>query len=113
MSDKTSLNARVGRLFYQAMTDAAGYPNGMAYWGELPASEKYFNAATGLSFLNYLIQDGFITLAKDIGLREPTLREDCDALMKHFEDNLEKDRELMMARIKSIQASCPIDGDSD
>lgn len=107
MTGKTELNARVGRLFYQAMTDAAGYPNGMPYWAELPATEKYYNAATGLCFLEYLVQEGFVTLAKDVGLRGPMLREDCDALMRHFEETAPKERKEFEERIRKLQASFP------
>jgi hypothetical protein len=111
MSERTELNARVGRLFYKALTDAEGYPNGMPYWAELSPGEKYFNAATGLGFLDYLVQEGLVTLNQDFGLRGDTLREDCDELMRHFEDSAEKEQAELEERVRGIQDAYPESGD--
>jgi hypothetical protein len=79
-------NARVGRTYYQALTDAAGYPNGMEYWPNLEPSEKYYYAVTALDFIEKLSRDGRVSVSDGVGLRKPATygEGDCAALLSHF-----------------------------
>jgi len=104
MTSKAERNARAGRLYYNALTDAAGYPNGMPYWAELPPSEKYYLSMIALSFLEYVQAEGFIKVTADIGAMGEFGKGDCDALMQHFEKTLAADRAALDRRIESLRA---------
>lgn len=84
--ERTKNNAAIGRLQYQVVTDAAGYPNGMAYWADLPPVEKYRVAAEALSLIEMLEKQGFITINKPLGLEGSVWGEGkCKALVDHYE----------------------------
>lgn len=106
MTELTENNAQVGQIYYQELNDAAGYPNGMAYWPELPVNEKYHHAATGMSFLQTMEKAGFITINKPIGFGEnPKWGEgECQALLDLYkakqEDEL-REFETKLARLRA------------
>jgi len=81
---RAELNAKVGRIYYQSLTDAEGYPNGMALWSELSARDRYFFTVTALSFLEYL-NSAKIDVEK-VGIRKPAIygEGDCKALLDYF-----------------------------
>src|SRR5690606_11545962 len=84
MSGKTERNARIGRLYYKALTDAAGYPNGMAYWEEMSANDKYHYTVTGLQFIGSLIDAGIVSASEEVGVNGRWGEGDCDEMLKHF-----------------------------
>lgn len=105
MTTKAERNARAGRLYYNALTDAAGYPNGMAYWADLPTSEKYYLTMIGLSFLEYMEAEGFIKVTADIGAKGEFGKGDCAALMQHFEETMAAERAALDRRIEALKAA--------
>lgn len=107
MTSKAERNARAGRLYYNALTDAAGYPNGMAYWGELSPSEKYFYTMTGLSFLAYMQAEGFVSLQQDVGVNDVYGQGDCADLLRHFEETHAGDKEALDRRINAVRSLSP------
>lgn len=103
MDGKTERNAKIGRVYYKALTDAAGYPNGMAYWGEMSAAEKYSYTATGLQFLSSLIDMGLVTSPDEVGLRDRWGEGDCAELLKHFEATEADERKEFQDRVSTFQ----------
>jgi hypothetical protein len=81
------INARIARIYYQALTDAAGYPNGMPYWPEMSSNDKYHYGATALDFLRMMQDEGLITLNVPMGFGEIGVwgQGECKALMDHFD----------------------------
>lgn len=100
-------NARVGRTYYQALTDAAGYPNGMEYWPNLEPSEKYYYAVTALDFIEKLERDGDVSVREGVGLRRPATygEGDCAALLAHFEERHEAEKAEFEERLESIRTT--------
>lgn len=100
------INARIGRTYYQAMTDAAGYPNGMAYWPDLTSQDKYHYTCTGLGFLEMLVSMGTITINQPVGLGEsPKWGEgECKELMDYFDANRAKEKQEFEERVAHINA---------
>lgn len=83
---KTEINAMIGRMYYQAMTDAAGYPNGMAYWEDLTPGDKYHLAAQAIDFLGMVQSLGFISVNSEIGFgSQPNWGEgECKELLDFY-----------------------------
>jgi len=102
---KAERNARIGRLYYNALTDAAGYPNGMAYWEELPAAEKYYHSATALQLIEMAAKEGLISLTEEIGLNDKWGVGDCKDLMEHFQATEAKEKNNLEKRIDAIRAA--------
>lgn len=99
-------NARVGGLFYHSYVDAQGYPNGMPYWGEMSADDKYWWAVTGISTLEDQARAGFITMDPEIGLGRSAYGEGaCLELLQWFKDHEESDKKELEERISTIQAA--------
>lgn len=106
MSEKAETNARIGRLYYQALNDAAGYPNGMAYWPEMEPRHKYFETATALDFIEMLVKEGLITVNKPMGLGpSPRWNEgECLELLEHFQANQAKELQEFTERLEHLKA---------
>jgi len=104
---RAELNARIGRLYYMALTDAAGYPNGMPYWPEMTPAEKYYETVTALDFLEKLTREKIITVPDTIGLRKPVMYDqgDCKALLDYFTEVYEKEKAEFEERIAQMNAS--------
>lgn len=107
---RAETNYRIGRLMYQAMTDAAGYPNGMAYWEEMKPTEKYWWCAIGLDFLDSVESDLGIPVSRagvDFGFEEKSRwgEGDCKALMEHIESVQETELAAFNRRVESIQSA--------
>jgi hypothetical protein len=98
-------NIKVGRLYYQALNDAAGYPNGMAYWPDMASKDKYYYTVTALDFLKMVEQQGFITINKPLGLGEKATwgEGECKELMDQFEVTREKELEEFNQRLEALQ----------
>lgn len=106
MTEKTETNAKLGRLYFQVLNDAQGYPNGMPYWPEMTPGQKYHYAMTALDFIDFLVKEGYITLNKPIGVGEyPRFNEgECKELMDHFKENQVKELEGFQKRLDDLKA---------
>lgn len=102
MSDRVKNNIQVGKAYYQAMTDAAGYPNGMPYWSEMPAMDQYYHTATAIHLLEILEDEGLITLKEDIGLKGGWGEGDCKALFDALTEALPAEKAELDRRIDTI-----------
>jgi hypothetical protein len=101
---KTELNAQIGRIYYQSMTDAAGYPNGMMYWEDMSPSEKYFHTQTALQFIEMLDHQKLITINQPIGTGESAYNEgECKELLDHFKISHEQEVADLEVRIKEVR----------
>ena len=92
------INAKIGRVYYQSLTDAAGYPNGMAYWEEMKPSDKYHYTVTALDFLRLAEKMEIIAPKKPYGIEPTDINEvakfgegECKELMDHFVSTQEAD----------------------
>lgn len=103
---KAETNARVGRIYYQALTDAQGYPNGMAYWPDLEPQSKYHITAESLDFLRMLQEEGLIEIKADIGFSSDSKwgEGDCKALIDHFESTDKEEKEAFEKRLAEMRA---------
>lgn len=108
---RVETNYRLGRLFYMMMTDAAGYPNGMAYWEEMSAQDKYYYCMNAVDFLRKVERDMEISIGTadggnfDYGVGDSMYGQgDCKALMDYIESVQEKEMKDFETRISSIQA---------
>jgi hypothetical protein len=101
---KVETNAKIGRMYYQCINDAAGYPNGMAYWAELKASEKYHFTLTAISMLEIAAEQGLVTINEPFGLGEkPDFgKGECKELMDHFESTGAQELKDLEERIASF-----------
>ena len=101
---KAELNARIGRMYYQALTDAAGYPNGMPFWEEMPPKEKYYHTATALDLIDMLAQEALIETKEEVGFNKPAdwNKGDCRELMDFFERSYEADLKSLQERIAAM-----------
>lgn len=100
-------NAAIGRTYYQALTDAEGYPNGMPFWPEMDPRDKYYYSATGLDFLEKLSRDEVIAVPDDIGFRDPVRygEGDCGALLELFRARQAAELREFETRIESMSAA--------
>src|SRR3954467_369499 len=104
---KTEINVRIGRTYYQALTDAQGYPNGMQYWPEIKPESKYHITCEALGFIELLVHRGLITLNQPIGVSDGDKfnEGECKELMDHFKttdaDEL-KDHEERLAKFQAV-----------
>ncbi len=105
MSDKIENNYRLGRMYYQMLTDAEGYPNGMPYWSDLSANDKYYFCMCGLSMLDIAIKDKFVSPVKEFGFVTGSVygEGDCKELMDLIESKLEEEKKQFEERVKSFQ----------
>lgn len=105
---KAEVNADIGRIFYQAETDAAGYPNGMPYWPEMKSGDKYYYALLALDFLDKLQRAGFtIAYEHPFGLDEKSVfgEGDCKDLMEELDRRAPGELEefhKMLEQIRSV-----------
>jgi len=101
-----SNNADLGRLMYQVETDAAGYPNGMPYWPEMPINDQYYYSVNAITLLEYAKARGLITFVKDFGLRKSSWGEgDCKALVEELERRQPGEQKNLEERIAAVQAA--------
>lgn len=49
---KAEVNYRLGRILYHSIVDAQGYPNGMPYWEEMKADDKYYYCLLAIDFMD-------------------------------------------------------------
>jgi hypothetical protein len=106
MSDeKAETNRDIGVLYFSAVVDAQGYPNGMPYWHEMNSSDQYHYAVTGLSFICDLERAGYITLNKPLGLSDNAVwgEGDCKALMDVLDAHRDSDRKRFEERLEQIR----------
>lgn len=104
--EKTKTNALIGRLMYRTQTDAAGYPNGMPYWPEMPANNKYFYAAMGVQFIEMLAEKGLITINRPLGFGDNAMagQGECQALVDFYTETGQKELEEFQERLAKIKA---------
>lgn len=101
MDEKAKNNGYIGRLYYQAICDGQGYPNGMPYWAEMKADDKYHYAADGISFLEMAQKAGLITFNKPMGFAPGSEwgSGDCAALIEHYKDHEAEEKAELERRI--------------
>jgi hypothetical protein len=91
---------------YQVETDAAGYPNGMPYWPEMPINDQYYYSVNAITLLEYAKAKGLITFVKDFGLRESSWGEgDCKALVEELERRQPEEQAELERRIAIVRAA--------
>ena len=108
MSDeKAETNREIALLYYQAVVDAQGYPNGMPFWHEMDASTQYHYALTGIDFIRALERGGYITFNKSIGLSDNSVwgEGDCKSHMASLQAHRDGDQKIFEERLAKIQAS--------
>lgn len=109
MSETAKNNYKIGRLMYMATTDAAGYPNGMAYWPEMSDSEKYYYCCLGIDLLEKVHDslDGIVVQDESVfGLRKSRWGEgECKALMDYIESVREEELDDFNGRVSALQAA--------
>lgn len=103
---KTENNARIGRLYFQSINDAAGYPNGLPYWPEMAASEKYQITLEGLTFLDYCVQSGHVlpNPTEPFGVTGAFGEGECKELMDHFEKTSPDELKEFQERLTKLNA---------
>lgn len=103
---KVETNAQIGRLYYQCLNDAAGYPNGMAYWPEMPSNYKYMETLTAIDLIERLAKKGMITINVPMGVgdRPEWGKGECKELMDYFESNHQKELDEFNEKLAGMKA---------
>lgn len=59
--EKAANNRNVGQIYYNAVVDSEGYPNGLAGWTDLTPQDQYFYSALGVMFLERLQAQKYVS----------------------------------------------------
>jgi hypothetical protein len=103
-NEKAQNNKRIGRIYYQALTDAAGYPNGMPYWPEMKPEHKYYHTVTALDFIRMMEKEGYITINKPLGFEDGSVwgEGDCKALIDAFTETHQIELDEFEKKIRQL-----------
>ena len=101
---RAEANLLLGRTYYQVLTDAAGYPNGMPFWGDMSPADKYYYCATAINFLETTAsvpRDEF----RDAGFSRESRwgTGDCKALMDLLEERGPEEKRELEERIAEVR----------
>lgn len=105
--ERARMNADAGRLYYQALTDAQGYPNGMPYWPEMSVADQYHVTQEGLCFLELLARAGLVKseALAHLGTGNSVYgKGDCAALVAELERRHPEGLREFRERLNSIRS---------
>ena len=99
------VNYELGRMLYDCMVDAAGYPNGMPFWEEMKADDKYYYCLLAIDFLEKEKKSGLSNKPYGIG-RNPNYGEgECKALMDHINEVAPEELMAFEKRLEMMQSA--------
>jgi hypothetical protein len=101
--EKVEKQRQAGMAYYVARCDETGYPNGLPYWHEMSASDKYNYCVTGLAVLKRSAELGLIPEI-DFWLEDEFGEGDCRRLMDYLLVKGEEEKADFEKRLAALQS---------